>query len=137
MANLARALNYTDYPGSENLLRTLMEKDKRRDVQGPACLALARMLRQRAVASTGAEAAKKARQESEQLLERAADKYDDVKLPTGGTGGAKARNALFEMRHLTVGQPAPAVEGVDQDSKKFKLADYRGKVVLLDFWSQY
>jgi hypothetical protein len=137
LATLARALVYTDNPGSENLLRSLLDKDPRRDVQGPACLALARMLRQRAVTSTDAEAAKKARRESEQLLERAADKYDDVKLPTGGTVGAKARSALFEMRDLIVGKPAPAVEGVDQDGKKFKLADYRGKVVLLDFWSQY
>jgi cytochrome oxidase Cu insertion factor (SCO1/SenC/PrrC family) len=26
---------------------------------------------------------------------------------------------------------------VDQDGKKFKLSDYKGKVVLLDFWSQH
>ena len=43
---------------------------------------------------------------------------------------------LYEMRHLAVGKPAPDVEGEDQDGKAFKLSDYKGKVVLLDFWSE-
>ena len=29
---------------------------------------------------------------------------------------------------------APDIVGTDQDGKEFKLSDYRGKVVLLDFW---
>jgi peroxiredoxin len=32
---------------------------------------------------------------------------------------------------------APDIEGEDQDGVRFKLSDYRGKVVLLDFWSEY
>jgi len=51
--------------------------------------------------------------------------------------GTKAKSELFDLRHLTVGKAAPDVEGEDQDGKKFKLSDYKGKVVLLDFWSQY
>ena len=35
-----------------------------------------------------------------------------------------------------VNTAAPEIEGVDQDGKSFKLSDYKGKVVLLDFWSQ-
>ncbi len=35
---------------------------------------------------------------------------------------------------LAVGKPAPEIEGEDIDGKTFKLSDYRGKVVLLDFW---
>jgi hypothetical protein len=33
--------------------------------------------------------------------------------------------------------PAPEIEGTDQDGKSFKLSDYRGKVVLLDFWGNW
>jgi hypothetical protein len=33
-----------------------------------------------------------------------------------------------------VGSPAPEIQGVDADGVAFKLSDYRGKVVLLDFW---
>jgi hypothetical protein len=36
-----------------------------------------------------------------------------------------------------VGKEAPQVEGSDADGKKFKLSDYRGKVVLLDFWGNW
>jgi peroxiredoxin len=33
--------------------------------------------------------------------------------------------------------PAPEIAGEDIDGKKFKLSDYRGKVVLLDFWGNW
>lgn len=33
-----------------------------------------------------------------------------------------------------VNQNAPEISGEDVDGKEFKLSDYRGKVVVLDFW---
>jgi cytochrome oxidase Cu insertion factor (SCO1/SenC/PrrC family) len=33
------------------------------------------------------------------------------------------------------GKPAPEITGEDQDGKPMKLSDFRGKVVLLDFWA--
>jgi len=32
---------------------------------------------------------------------------------------------------------APQIEGEDIDGKPTRLADYRGKVVLLDFWGNW
>ena len=77
------------------------------------------------------------RQESEKLFEEAADKYADVKTAFDGTVGRKAKSELFDLRYLSVGKAAPEVEGADQDGKPFKLSDYKGKVVLLDFWSEF
>jgi AhpC/TSA family len=71
------------------------------------------------------------------LFEQAGTKYGDVKIPYEGTVAQKVKAELFEFRHLLVGKQAPDIEGVDQDGKRFKLSDYRGKVVLLDFWNQY
>ena len=79
----------------------------------------------------------KASKEAEALFEQAAREYGDVKMPGGGTVGEKARAELFEIRHLVVGKEASEIEGEDQDGKKFKLSDYRGKVVLLDFWGDW
>ena len=52
---------------------------------------------------------------------------------------ARGRGAavLHEIRHLSVGREAQEIEALDQDGQRFKLSDYRGKVVLLYFWSEY
>ena len=44
---------------------------------------------------------------------------------------------LHEIRYLSVGKEAQDIEGEDQDGQRFKLSDYRGKVVLLYFWSEF
>jgi len=38
---------------------------------------------------------------------------------------------------LAVGKVAPEIDGEDVDGVTFKLSDYRGKVVLLDFWGHW
>jgi hypothetical protein len=74
----------------------------------------------------------------EAAFEHAATKeYRDVKVLYGGTVGEKADSELHEIRHLAVGRPAQEIEGDDQEGQHFKLSDYRGKVVLLYFWSEY
>jgi hypothetical protein len=47
---------------------------------------------------------------------------------------AQAKDALFEIENLQVGCKAPDIAATDTDGVAFKLSDYRGKVVLLDFW---
>jgi len=73
--------------------------------------------------------------EIEQIFEQAIEKYVDAKLPDGKTVAERGRIELFALRHLSVGKEAPDIEGEDQDGKPFRLRDYRGRVVLLDFWS--
>lgn len=46
----------------------------------------------------------------------------------------QAKDALFEIEHLQVGCTAPDIVAKDTDGVDFKLSDYRGKVILLDFW---
>jgi peroxiredoxin len=49
------------------------------------------------------------------------------------TYGEQAESLLFELNHLVPGKQAPDIEGLDAQGKRFRLSDYRGKVVLLTF----
>jgi thiol-disulfide isomerase/thioredoxin len=62
------------------------------------------------------------------LMKRTVAKY-----PTTG-GGAQAKSVIFELENLQIGMVAPEVTGKDETGTAFKLSDYRGKVVVLDFW---
>lgn len=144
----------------ETFLRAVVASNEGRDVAGTANLSLAHLLSNRAqridtiraqhdriqefeqlfgrdyVKKLVAQDVERVMAEVEALLERAAAKYADVKLPDGATVGERAAAGLFEIRHLRAGKEAPDIEGDDQDGKRFKLSDYRGKVVLLDFWHE-
>ncbi len=139
IAQLCQALSYSIDAVSETLLRTLLEKDSRREVQGLASLTLAQELKRRLemTPTMGEATASQVRTESEKLFRRASDQFGDVKWGVGTTVGEKARSELDDILRLAVGRVAPDIEGRDQDGNKFKLSDYRGKVVLLDFWHQY
>ena len=38
---------------------------------------------------------------------------------------------------VALGKPAPDITGEDIEGTSFKLSDYRGKVVMLDFWGNW
>lgn len=142
----------------ETFLRTVIEKTPHKDVQGQACLRLALflngrlnrldLLKDQPVVSKRYEGLygqdyldtlrrqdrAKAVAEVEAVFEQAAEKYGDVKLPFGGNVGDNAKMELFAIRHLAVDKEAADIEGTDQSGVRFKLSDYRGKVVLLYFW---
>lgn len=74
--------------------------------------------------------------ERKQLLVTVRDKYGDVKTRRGTLGKA-AGGQLFEMERLQIGMVAPEIQGDDLDGIDFKLSDYRGQVVFLDFWGDW
>jgi hypothetical protein len=81
--------------------------------------------------------------EAEAAYEEAAAKYGDVVVYTNPntkksvTVGDQAAGELFELRNLAIGKTAPDIAGDDLDGKPLKLSDYRGKVVVLDFWGHW
>jgi hypothetical protein len=70
----------------------------------------------------------KAKLEGRQLMERVQREY------AGTPHAERAKGMLFELNNLQVGQVAPDFETVDENGKTWKLSDYRGKVVVVDFW---
>ena len=146
---------------NETLLRAAFEKSPHKEIQAMACLRLGQFLLARLhrvdILRDKPEMARRyeglfgkdylealrrqdraeATREIETLLERAARDFGDVKVPYEDTVAEAARSELHEIRHLSVGNPAQEIDGEDQDGRRFKLSDYRGKVVLLYFWSEY
>jgi hypothetical protein len=144
----------------EECLSTLLEKNPHRDVQALTCLALAQFLNDKLqmlrLVEDRPEMAEcynivfgmdylpelqrlgraELAMRIEKLFERAANEYRDVKF-RAGTVGEIAKSELYAMRNLNVGRVAPDIEGKDEDGTLFKLSDYRGKVVLLYFWSEF
>lgn len=146
-----------DRAGAERFLRAVLKENPGRVERGSACLALGRLLAYRAkmtrwlrdnpdriddfATHLGKEGFAKFLNESDApameeeaagLLERAATEYGDVKedgIPLAEIAGGE----LFELRFLSIGKPAPEIEGEDVDGQRFKLSDYKGKVVLLTF----
>lgn len=47
------------------------------------------------------------------------------------------KEAAAAIQKLVVGKVIPDIVAEDTDGKEFKLSDYRGKVVLLDFWGHW
>jgi hypothetical protein len=139
IAQLCQPLSYSTDEVSETLLRTLLVNASRHEVQGLTSLTLAQELKRRLemTSAGGDSTAAQVRMECERLLRRASEQFGNVKLASGSTVGEKAQLELDDLLHLTVGRVAPEIEGRDQDGNRFKLSDYAGKVVLLDFWHQY
>jgi AhpC/TSA family len=140
-------------------LRDVLAKSPHKNIQATACVSLGRFLNNRLqrleLCKDQPELARefaelygkeyltelleqdraKAIREMETIFEQAAEKFAGEKLPDGDTVSERAKAELFAIRNLSVSREAPDIEGEDQDGKRFKLSDYRGKVVLLDFWS--
>ena len=55
--------------------------------------------------------------------------------PTASAASTPAPTAT--KTGLAIGETAPEIFGADIDNVEFKLSDYRGKVVVIDFWGNW
>ena len=71
-------------------------------------------------------------------LEAIKKDYGDVTiLDSENTLGDAADGLLFSLTKLAIGAEAPEIEGENGAGVPMKLSDYRGRVVLLDFWGDW
>jgi len=50
---------------------------------------------------------------------------------------AAAEGYLFELDNLQIGMSAPDFESIDENGAKWRLSDYKGKVIVVDFWGNW
>ena len=72
-----------------------------------------------------------------EMLRTVIDNYGEITYQGRRTFGEVANSELFELENLQVGQVSPEIEGRDLDDIPFRLSDYRGKIVMLDFWGHW
>jgi peroxiredoxin len=157
---LCTLLVFSVDPPTEGFLRGVLKRSKKEAVRARACASMAVNLKHRArLVPALKENAGSVRQyeqvfgkkaitrllesdpaklkaESEKLFERVMDRYGEVRHPTHGTLEKFARRHLLALRKpAEEGRAAPPISREDIDGKKMRLADFKGKVVLLDFWS--
>jgi hypothetical protein len=156
-------VGYARDKDSQQLLHAVLEKNTHRRAQALACLCLAEQaegclravrelkddperarkkwetwLSKETVDALAKADLDKLSKEAETYYERFIKDFADVAALRGNVLGEEAKKSLDELRHpILVGKPVPEIEGEDIDGVKFKLSDYRGKVVLLDFWGHW
>jgi hypothetical protein len=109
-------------------LRKIRAEAPSRLVQASALHALAT----RAYARAGDDDASRA--EVRKLWDELKSEFGSLGSASGKSYGKLADATLFEFDHLQVGMPVPDVQATDETGTAFKLSDYRGKVVVVDFW---
>jgi thiol-disulfide isomerase/thioredoxin len=140
-------------PDGERLLRAALAKSPHAGVRAAACYELALTLRAKASwpAPHGGDG-EKLLGEAERLLHRCEEEFGDCRPAVyraegpglvlwsrdTGAGAGKtyreiARSALSGLRGVAVGDLAPEIEGRDAYGTRFRLTEYRGKVVILTF----
>ncbi|MCI0639112.1 MAG: TlpA family protein disulfide reductase [Gemmataceae bacterium] len=77
------------------------------------------------------------RREAEAFFERVSKDSGDSRTSDGAFLRLLVKGDLFELRFLAEGKVAPEIDGVDLEGRRMKLSDYRGKVVLIDFWGDW
>lgn len=125
-------LRYAGYEiGNEavvDALRRLFEGSPVRSIQGQSLFTLG------AVLSEAKDDASRA--EGRSCFETVMADFSDVPYRSGTLKDA-ASGFLFEMDHLQIGMAAPDFEAIDENGVAWKLSDYRGKVVIVDFWGYW
>jgi hypothetical protein len=119
LADACQMLAYSRSKENREFLKTVVEKNPHDKAKGAASLALGQML------------AESDPQEAEKHFNAVIEKFGSKSQKE------RAKGELFEMHNLAIGKVAPEIEGEDVDGKKFKLSDYRGKVVVIDFWGDW
>ena len=104
------------------ILRAIGEKAAAPDARAAGLFGVAVLFTEDA-SSTPAQ-----RKEARALFGRVTEEF-----PKSGPA-REAKGYVFELERLQVGMQAPDFDAVDGDGVKFKLSEYRGKVVLIDFW---
>ncbi len=125
----------------EKLLTAVSEKATDKEAKGTALFILGFNAARKADAAEDEKELAAAVGKATELLSAAIKEAPDTKVGAGGrTISDLAGKQIEELKGITIvaiGKPAPDIASMTLEGKKIKLSDYKGKVVLLDFWATW
>ncbi len=108
------------------LLAAVIEKNPDPEIRAQAYFARARAVDFRRDAT------------DEEKARAAEDRAKVIELmPADSLMSMRARGPEFEKSNLQIGMKVPDIAGVDLFGESFRLSDYKGKVVMIDFWGDW
>jgi thiol-disulfide isomerase/thioredoxin/tetratricopeptide (TPR) repeat protein len=135
---VCRLLSMAADPDCDSVLTAIHEKHPQEKMRGVAALALA-LSRSRQAERCRPSNPSLARVLSAQAEEKfllVIERFAGVRLGSS-TMGVLAQKGFQDVRYLNIGSVAQEIDGEDINGNRFKLTDYRGKVVVLDFWANW
>lgn len=109
-----------DFERADELLRTLAANTTVRATRAAALGARSSMLAGRTDPASRAE--------DEKLLREIVREYSDLPI------GAVAAGRLFRIENLAPGKTPPDVQAFDTEGRALRLSEYRGRVLVIEFW---
>jgi hypothetical protein len=141
IGDIAVSHAYDDDPGNLSFAHEILKKNQNAEDQASALLAIGLINRRKAGQENATDEDRaKAMLEAAKAFELVKAKYAHLKPAKGKSLAEKADEYLAGLKNVArfvVGKESPDIEGEDLDGKSFKLSDYRGKVVLLDYWAHW
>ena len=113
------------YSGGNDELRAIIEKSGNEKVRQGATYYLASKLTKKEESNAEGVAMMKKLQQWPKIAETNPKLLEQI------------NGEIFVTENLSVGCTAPDIVGTDHEGKEFKLSDFKGKVVLLDFWGHW
>jgi len=88
------------------------------------------------IAESDPAKSKALRLEALAMVKKVGTDFADAKLKEYSPA-AESKNLEFALENLAIGMTVPDTESTSLDGKKVKPSDYRGKVLVLDFWATW
>ena len=120
---------------AEATFRTILKKNSIPEVLASATYSLHNLLVEKVETLEGDKAAA-TKAEIKSLRETLSTDFAEVNDLTGTLFVDRIAGQDFSAK-LTVGSQVPDIVGKDLDGVEFKLSDYHGKVIVIDFWGDW
>lgn len=111
---------------AQAFLATVVEKSEVKEAQGSALYVQAMQMERDPVKA----------EEYKAIVEKLNAEHADFEV-RGRKVAAMMKATVEAKEKLAIGKPAPEIIGKDVDGNEMKLSDYKGKIVVLDFWGDW